>query len=82
MLANGRGAKLDPVSPLAREPYLAVAEIAGTAAQGRMVLAAALTQAEIEQQLGDHIETRDEITFDAASASLRARRLAGSAPSP
>jgi ATP-dependent helicase HrpB len=34
LLANGRGARLDAGSALAREPFLAVAEIAGTAAQG------------------------------------------------
>jgi ATP-dependent helicase HrpB len=75
LLANGRGARLDAVSPLAREPYLAVAEVAGTAAQGRVVLAAALSLAEIEAGQAPRIEARDEMVFDAASASLRARRL-------
>jgi ATP-dependent helicase HrpB len=75
LLANGRGANVDPASALARAPFLAVAEIAGTAAQGRIVLAAPLTLGEIEAQLGDRIEGRDEIAFDEASASLRARRL-------
>jgi ATP-dependent helicase HrpB len=75
LLANGRGARLDAVSPLAREPFLAVAEVAGTAAQGRIVLAAALSLAEIEAGQAAHIETRTETVFDAATASLRARRL-------
>ena len=75
LLANGRGANVDPASPLAREPFLAVAEIAGTAAQGRIVLAAPLTLGEIETQFSDRIASRDEVTFDDASASLRARRL-------
>ena len=75
LLANGRGAHLDEISALAREPFLAVAEITGTAAQGRIVLAAPLTLAEIEAQFYDRIESRDEIAFDEASASLRARRL-------
>jgi ATP-dependent helicase HrpB len=75
LLANGRGANVDAVSALARAPFLAVAEITGTAAQGRIVLAAPLTLAEIEAQFADRIESRDEVTFDAASASLRARRL-------
>jgi ATP-dependent helicase HrpB len=75
LLANGRGASIDPASALAREPFLAVAEISGTAAQGRIVLAAPLVADEIEAQFADHIEGRDEITFDAANASLRARRL-------
>jgi ATP-dependent helicase HrpB len=75
LLANGRGANVDAASALARAPFLAVAEITGTAAQGRIVLAAPLTLAEIEAQFADRIESRDEIAFDAASASLRARRL-------
>jgi ATP-dependent helicase HrpB len=74
LLANGRGAAVDPASPLAREPFLAVAELSGTATRGRIVLAAPITPAEIEQRFGEKIEGREEITFDAASASLRGRR--------
>jgi ATP-dependent helicase HrpB len=75
LLANGRGANVEATSPLARAPFLAVAEIAGTAAQGRVVLAAPLTLGEIEAQFAPRIESRDETVFDAASAGLRARRL-------
>src|SRR5215468_9709935 len=46
LLANGRGANVDAASALARAPFLAVAEITGTAAQGRIVLAAPLTLGE------------------------------------
>jgi len=75
LLANGRGANVDAASALARAPFLTVAEITGTAAQGRIVLAAPLTLGEIDAQFADRFESGDEITFDAASASLRARRL-------
>src|SRR5262249_47290668 len=75
LLANGRGAHLDPALALSREPYLAVAEVAGTAAQGRVLLAAAIKLDEIEAQFGDRIENRDEITFDDRSESLRGRKL-------
>ena len=74
LLVNGRGADVDPASPLAREPFLAVAELAGTAAQGRILSAAPITLAEIEQRFSDRIEAREEIVFDAASASLRGRK--------
>ena len=74
VLVNGRGANVDAASPLAREPYLAVAELAGTAAQGRILLAAPITLAEIETRFADRIVAREEVTFDAASASLRGRR--------
>jgi ATP-dependent helicase HrpB len=75
LLANGRGANVEATSPLARAPFLAVAEIAGTAAQGRVVLAAPLTLGEIEAQFAPRIESCDETVLDEASASLRARRL-------
>ena len=37
---GGRGFRLDPASPLAREPWLAVAEVAGVAAGARILSAA------------------------------------------
>ncbi len=75
LLANGRGAQVDPASPLAREPYLAVAELAGSAAAGRILLAAPIALAEIKDHFADRIEEREEVAFDAASASLRGRRM-------
>jgi ATP-dependent helicase HrpB len=74
LLANGRGAQIDPASALARELFIVVAELTGTAAQGRILLAASISATEIEQRFGDEIESRDEVTFDPASASLRARK--------
>ena len=74
VLANGRGAAVDQASALARTPYIAVAELTGTAANGRILLAAPITQAEIEIRFADHIETADEISFDRGALALRARR--------
>ena len=74
LLANGRGATIDPTSPLAREPFLAVAELTGSAAAGRILLAAPITLTEIEAHFADRIEAREEVTFDTASVSLRGRR--------
>ncbi len=74
LLANGRGGNVDAASPLAREPFLIVAELTGVAAAGRIVLAAPLTLAEIETQFANEIEDREAVTFDTGSASLRARR--------
>jgi ATP-dependent helicase HrpB len=74
VLANGRGAAVDQASVLARAPYIAVAELTGTAANGRILLAAPIAQAEIEQHFADQIETADEITFDRGAMALRARR--------
>jgi ATP-dependent helicase HrpB len=74
VLANGRGAAVDQTSALARAPYIAVAELTGTAAQGRILLAAPITQVDIELRFADEIETSDEISFDRGAMALRARR--------
>ena len=74
LLANGRGAGIDRASHLARAPFLAVAELAGHAAQARILLAAGITAAEIATRFADRIARADEITFDAATMALRGRR--------
>jgi ATP-dependent helicase HrpB len=74
VLANGRGAAVDQASALARAPYIAVAELTGTAANGRILLAAPIALADIELRFADQIETADEISFDRGSMALRARR--------
>jgi len=74
LLANGRGGNVDAASSLAREPFLAVAELTGTAAASRIVLAAPITLAEIEARFADKVGDRDAVSFDTGSASLRARR--------
>jgi ATP-dependent helicase HrpB len=73
-LANGRGGNVDPATPLAREPFIAVGELTGSAAQGRIVLAAPIALSEIEARFADRIESRDDVTFDEKSLTLRARR--------
>jgi ATP-dependent RNA helicase HrpB len=74
VLANGRGAAVEQTSSLARAPYIAVGELTGTAAAGRILLAAPITQEEIEAQFAGHIEAADEISFDRSALALRARR--------
>ncbi|MGY3455169.1 ATP-dependent helicase HrpB [Bradyrhizobium sp. LM3.4] len=74
VLANGRGAAVDQTSSLARAPYIAIGEMTGTAASGRILLAAQITQDEIEQHFAEHIESVDEISFDRGAMALRARR--------
>src|SRR5579864_9404624 len=61
VLANGRGAAVEQASALARVPYIAVGELTGTAASGRVLLAAPIMQGEIERHFADQIETSDEI---------------------
>ena len=74
VLANGRGAAVEQTSSLARAPYIAVGELTGTAASGRILLAAPITQDEIEHHFADQIESTEEISFDRSAMALRARR--------
>jgi ATP-dependent helicase HrpB len=74
VLANGRGAGVEQTSALARAPYIAVGELTGTAASGRILLAAPITQEEIEQRFAGRIESTEEISFDRGAMALRARR--------
>ncbi|WP_425106772.1 ATP-dependent helicase HrpB [Ancylobacter sp.] len=75
VLANGRGAAIDPATSLARARFLAIAELTGTADEARILLAAELTEAEIEAEFGDAITEGVETAFDAASGALRARHI-------
>jgi ATP-dependent helicase HrpB len=86
---GGRGFRLDPASPLARSEWLAVAEVAGAASGARILSAAAIELAEVEQLFGAEIEAFSEVRFDPATAAISAtkgRRLGSiklsSAPDP
>jgi len=74
LLANGRGGHVDPASPLAREAFLAVAELIGSAAQSRITLAAPISLAEIERIFADRITASEDVTCDAKTLALRCRR--------
>ena len=74
VLANGRGAAVEQTSSLARVPYIAVGELTGTAANGRILLAAPLAIEDIERHFAAHIEAKDEVSFDRDAMTLRARR--------
>jgi len=71
--AGGRGFRLDPLSPLARETWLAVGEVSGTAAGARILAAAAIGEAEVEALFGDRIESGARLDFDPAAGTVRAR---------
>jgi ATP-dependent helicase HrpB len=73
LLANGRGAKLELTSALSREEYLAVAEIAGAAQEGRILLAAKISEAEIAARFSDKITQTEEAVFDPKARAVRGR---------
>ena len=75
VMANGRGAMVEAHDALAREAFLAIAEIAGGSTSARILAAAPLDLATIESEYGARIITRDEVQFDTTSQSVRARRV-------
>ncbi len=75
LLANGRGANLDPAHPLAGSPFLVAAELSGPAASARILLAATADEADILAAAGHRIRETDDIEFDQAAGALRSRRV-------
>ncbi|MGE0151655.1 MAG: ATP-dependent helicase HrpB [Reyranellaceae bacterium] len=63
-LANGRGAALDAADALAGEKYIAVADLDGAGAEGRIFMAGALDEAALRQHFAAHIERRDTVEWD------------------
>ena len=75
LLANGRGANLDATQSLARSPFLVAAELSGSAAATRILLAAAADEADVLAAAGQRIHESDEVEFDRQAAALRSRRV-------
>lgn len=73
-MVNGRAASVDEASPLAREPYLVIADISGAAGRAQVLLAAPITLARIEAMFGPQIETRATATVDGETGAVRGRR--------
>jgi ATP-dependent helicase HrpB len=75
LLANGRGANVDATHPLARSPFIVAAELSGSAASTRILLAAAADEADVLAAAGNRVRERDEIEFDQGAGALRSRRI-------
>ncbi|MDR7036836.1 ATP-dependent helicase HrpB [Methylobacterium sp. BE186] len=73
VMVNGRAGRLDPAASLAREPFIVVADLAGAAANARILSAAAIDADTIETLFADRIEASTNVVFDPASRALRAR---------
>ncbi len=75
---GGRGFRLDPLSPLAREEWLAVGEVQGSAAGARILSAAPISEDDVVALFGDRIAEHRSVRFRAANGgieALRERRL-------
>ena len=77
LLASGRGAFLDPTEHMAREPWLAVAELGGGDARDRIRLVAALDAATLEADLAHRIEVEDRLAREPSGKPVirRIRRI-------
>ncbi|PQZ81768.1 MULTISPECIES: ATP-dependent helicase HrpB [unclassified Brevundimonas] len=77
LLASGRGAFLDPTEHMAREPWLAVAELGGGDARDRIRLAAALDATTLEADLAHRIEVEDRLAREPSGKPVirRIRRI-------
>ena len=74
LLASGRGAYLDPTDPLARESWLAVADLGGGGPRDRILLAAPLDEAQLLEAFADQVAQQDCIESD-DKGRVRAKRV-------
>jgi ATP-dependent helicase HrpB len=74
LLASGGQASLPEDDPLAAARFLVVADLQGAARRARITTAAEIVPEDVEAVCRDRIETRDEVVFDPATLSLKARR--------
>ncbi|WP_295217367.1 ATP-dependent helicase HrpB [uncultured Brevundimonas sp.] len=77
LLASGRGAALEATDHLAREPWLAIAELGGGDTRDRVRLAAALETDRIDSDLARLISTEDRLVREPSGRSVirRSRRI-------
>lgn len=75
---GGRAFRLDPLSPLAREAWLAVGEVQGSAAGARILSAAPLSEGAVLDLFADRVEGARTVRFrpeNGGVETLRERRL-------
>lgn len=78
LLRSSRAAQLASDDPLARQPFLAVAEVDGAAPRGRIRLAAALTEQDVAELFSADMRTEDKLSVsDMGLVSARRQRLLG-----
>lgn len=73
-LVSGRGAFVEPTDALAREKWLAIAEMGGGDRRDRILLAAPLDEAELAAAFRDQLEVEERLD-ESGGGRLRAKRL-------
>jgi ATP-dependent helicase HrpB len=76
-LTSGRGAWVEPSDALARERWLAIAELGGGEARDRILSAIPVDEARLLEAFASQIETEDRVQADAAGrvSAMRIRRF-------
>ncbi|MEZ0371569.1 MAG: ATP-dependent helicase HrpB, partial [Candidatus Sericytochromatia bacterium] len=74
LLANGRGALLDAGDSLARESWLAIAQLDGNPREARIFLAAGLSPEQLENLTAAQTQEKLDISYDRSSGRVQARR--------
>jgi ATP-dependent helicase HrpB len=74
LLANGKGAEMQPADALAGEDYLAVADLDGDRRVARIFLAAPLSRAAIDEDFANDTAAEEMVEWDARAAAVLARR--------
>ncbi|MCU6707225.1 ATP-dependent helicase HrpB [Paenibacillus sp. J5C_2022] len=74
LLAVGRGAVMPVEQPLSASPYVVACELDDAGAEGRVLLAAALSQEEIDAELTAYIRDSEHMYWDEQAAAVRASR--------
>ncbi|MRN55199.1 ATP-dependent helicase HrpB [Paenibacillus monticola] len=74
VLSSGRGAAMREGQPLMRCPYIVAASVDDKAAQGKIMLAAELKEAQLLKHHADSITDEAEVYWDKESKSVKARR--------
>ena len=72
LLSNGRGATLNVRQPLSMEPFIVVAELEDAGADGRIFLAAAVTEQVLRQYLSERIDGLLTVNWDSSAKAVRA----------
>ncbi len=75
LLRNGRGAAFPTRQALAESAWIVAAELDGAGAESRILLAAAVELEAILEAFGDQVTREDEVRWDDAAGTVRARRV-------
>jgi ATP-dependent helicase HrpB len=75
VMANGRGAEIPETERLAAASMLVIADLTGRAGGQRVLAAAELTRADVEDHMPEAITREDQSFFDKQSRQVRARRV-------